>query len=151
LKWHHQSQIKKTTSTEEQLLEMRSTGLELLDTRPRDRSLSLDPEPQPESFFTKGFINPAPDPDQDDEEEEEDEVGSNKWEALLRSASTSITRGTESIVGNTIPIIEAREIVVVRNNGESRWRRMMKDWFWKYETDEEEAERWICPGCKGVI
>lgn len=130
---------------------MRSTGLELLDTRPRDRSLSLDPEPQPESFFTKGLINPAPDPDQDDEEEEEEEGGSDKWEALVRSASSSITRGTESIVGNTIPIIEAREIVVVRNNGESRWRRMMKDWLWKYETDEEEAERWICPGCKGVI
>jgi hypothetical protein len=70
---------------------------------------------------------------------------------LLRSASSSITRGTESIVGNTIPIIEAREVVAARNNGEGRWSEMMKEWFGKYEPDEEEDMRWICPGCKGVI
>jgi hypothetical protein len=131
---------------------MRSTGLELLDTRPRDRAPSLDPESR-ESFFTKGLIDSFPDedPQEDDEEEEEGESNENQWESLFRSASCSITRGSQSIVGNIIPIIEAREIVVVRNNGESRWRGMMKDWFKKYESDEEQAERWICPGCKGVI
>lgn len=149
MKWHHESQAKKIpTAIEEQLLEMQSTGLELLDTRPRDQSLSLDLDLQSEATSILP-TNTQPDHHQDEGEGEHE---SDEWNGLLRSASSSITRGTQSIVGNTIPIIEAREIVAARNNEEGRWRGMMKEWLRKYEPDEEEdMSRWICPGCKGVI
>ena len=117
---------------------MQSTGLELLDTRP------------PRSDSTSSN-NQLPEPAELGNDPEEEE-GSNKWEGLVRSASSSITRGSQSIVGNTIPTIEAREIVAAKENGEGRWEVMMKRWFEKYDADEEDEEaRYICPGCRGVI
>lgn len=128
------------------MLEMQSTGLELLDTRP-PRS---DPPPSNHQL-------PEPASTEDNHTTElsnvpEEEEGSNNWEGLVRSASSSITRGSQSIVGNTIPTIEAREVVAAKENGEGRWEVMMKRWFEKYDADEEDEEaRYICPGCRGVI
>ena len=125
---------------------MQSTGLELLDTRPprSDSPSSNNQVPEPVSTEVDDTTRLG-----DGAEEEE---GSDNWEGLVKSASSSITRGTQSIVGNTIPTIEAREIVLAKENGEGRWEVMMKRWFEKYDADEEDEEaRYICPGCRGVI
>jgi hypothetical protein len=93
-----------------------------------------------------------------------EEAESEGWKMIHQSASSSITRGDQSIVGNTIPVLEARELLA--RGGEDV--KGMKDWMKRHHPDSDQEDdgeneeidvdvdvddwtRWICPGCKGVI
>jgi rubrerythrin len=168
LKWHHQSLIKKIPAPDtEQIISMRSSGLELLESRP------------PSKADSKSSTTPY----EEETAVSEDEI-LRRWVKIERTASSSITRGKKSIVGNTVPVIEAREIMALEDEEDKaeEMEKLIKAWMSKYdsrsraqakramegdtntddqgagedgyETDEDEVEqveRWVCPGCRGVI
>jgi len=117
---------------------MQSTGLQL-----QNPSSSSAAVPDTHHILSTSIVN---------NEESED------WRTIVRFASSSITRGIDSIVGNTVPVLEAREIVSLGNeeidhDGRVKVEAMIKEWFERHEPEDEveEVGRWICPGCKGVI
>ena len=117
---------------------MHPTGLQL-----QNPSSSSDAVPDTHHILSTSIVNNG---------ESED------WRTIVRFASSSITRGIDSIVGNTVPVLEAREIVSlgnaeIDNDGRVKVEGMIKEWFERHEPEDEveEAGRWICPGCKGVI
>lgn len=129
---------------------MQSTGLELLSSRPP----TAKPKPA-------AVANIKHDPEDEDEAEQDvkvkydpDDDDDTNWETILRFASSSITRGLHSIVGNTIPVLEAREIVDPDCRDGKDENEMMREWFGRHDPEDDEVDdgvRWICPGCKGVI
>jgi len=117
---------------------MQSTGLQL-----QNPSSSSDAVPDTHHILSTLIVN---------NEESED------WRTIVRFASSSITRGIDSIVGNTVPVLEAREIISlghdeIDHDGRVKVEGMIKGRFERHEPEDEveEVGRWICPGCKGVI
>jgi len=117
---------------------MQSTGLQLQNPSPPS-----DAVPDTHHLLSASIVN---------NEESED------WKTIVRFASSSITRGIDSIVGNTIPVLEAREIMSLGSQDITQAETvkvevMIKEWFERHEPEDEveEVGRWICPGCKGVI
>lgn len=92
---------------------------------------------------------------EDIREDEEEEA---HWDTISRFASSSITRGIHSIVGNTIPVLEARE-ALNSNDGNAKYgddtaSEIMRQWFKRHDPEDDEINdgvRWVCPGCRGVI
>lgn len=90
------------------------------------------------------------------EEDEDEEDMSADWKTIYRFAQSSITRGDYSIVGNSIPVLEAREVLYYKGKGRDREKAdsLMRAWLKRHdpiEDDEEDVKRWICPECKFVI
>jgi len=88
--------------------------------------------------------------------EEDEEDMSDDWKTIYRFAQSSITRGDYSIVGNSIPVLEAREVLYYKGKGKDREKAdgLMRAWLKRHdpiEDDEEDVKRWICPECKFVI
>jgi hypothetical protein len=89
-------------------------------------------------------------------EEEDEDAMSDAWKTIYRFAQSSITRGEYSIVGNTISVIEAREVLYHRGKDRKKGNEMMGQWFKRHDPvdadeDEEDVQRWVCPDCKSVI
>jgi len=127
---------------------MQSTGLELLATRP-------PPVTSTRTNKTKsGKVAPLPVSPRGKDKDTGIDSDDRNIDIITMFASSSITRGEDSIVGNTIPIIEAREVLSL-DEGSGRDEKM-REWFEKHEPDDDEDEvdhkrRWVCPGCKDVI
>lgn len=90
----------------------------------------------------------------------EGEDTSDDIRTIRRFAESSIVRGVENgIVGNTIPILEAREVLAhlrYGDKGKAEGGILMRKWFTNHEPMEEEDDRedfkrFSCPDCKLVI
>jgi len=127
---------------------MQSTGLDLLATRP-------PPVTSTRTNKTKsGKVAPPPVSPKGKDKDTGIDSEDRNIDIITMFASSSITRGEDSIVGNTIPIIEAREVLSL-DEGSGRDDKM-REWFENHEPDDDEDEddhrqRWVCPGCKDVI
>ena len=129
---------------------MQSTGLELLATRPPPRTSTRSNKTKSGKVAPPPASSKGKDKDKDTGADSDDR----NIDIITMFASSSITRGEDSIVGNTIPIIEAREVLSLEE-GSGRDEKM-REWFEKHEPDDDEDEddhrrRWVCPGCKDVI
>lgn len=144
---------------------MEFSGLELLDTRPPRDPTSIKGEANcrgtksEEELEVDWTGEPVDQAAKSEAEEETD------WKTIHRFASSSITRGDHSIVGNTIPVIEAREVLQFANDaqegkgqegerGKEKVEELMREWFARHDPeddDNDDLHRWLCPGCKGLI
>jgi hypothetical protein len=78
------------------------------------------------------------------------------WSTINRFAESSITRGDDSIVGNSIPVLEAREVLQASEGNAKEKKQaevLLKKWLKRHEPldDEDDVARWTCPDCSGII
>lgn len=154
-KWHHQGKLTKIGQpTPDQLAELATSGLETLTLPTRPKS-TLDAEEINTNTQTTG----------DDPVKGSGSTSSKKsmkanggaqadLELIRRFAEGSITRGDFSIVGNARSVLEAREIISMKDLGSGDWSEMIKSWKENHVPVEDEDEpeyRWLCPKCKGII
>lgn len=173
--WYHLAQCKKITDANSTVLStIRRSGLELLQTRPSSSTSqstskkhsgpsNAPPTPETSDFGSPGPLVPIHElvhAHNNDDDSDEEEAISDEIRTIRRFAESSILRGAEhGIVGNSIPVLEAREVLAYLKHGDRQkdeGERLLSRWYKRHEPmdeneDEDDHKRFICPDCRLVI